>query len=143
MRQRYPDESMEFYPSQQTRLFRRIFRQNCKESCFGQGSVFVKSNGLVLYLDEDLPFEELEDFLSGENSLESEVERQEIIGEVNKFLKKLPKKKRQIFIERYWGCCKLSEIGAHFGMSVSSVSVYLGRINKQLKEHLKKRGFEL
>lgn len=93
--------------------------------------------------NEDIPFEELEDFLSGNNSLESEIERQEIIGEVNKFLKKLPKKKRQIFIERYWGCCKLSEIGAHFGMSVSSVSVYLGRINKQLKEHLKKRGFEL
>lgn len=90
-----------------------------------------------------LSFEELEDFLSGESSMETKAERREIIEAVNEFLRKLPEKKRLIFIGRYWGCCKLSELGTQFGMSESSVSVYLGRIQKKLKEYLKKRGFEI
>ncbi|MCM1488081.1 MAG: sigma-70 family RNA polymerase sigma factor [Firmicutes bacterium] len=90
-----------------------------------------------------LSFDELEDFLSDENALESEIERHEIIEAVNDFLKRLPEKKRLIFIGRYWGCCKLSELGNRFGMSESSVSVYLGRIQKKLKEYLKKRGFDI
>lgn len=90
-----------------------------------------------------LSFEELEDFLSGESTLESETERREIIEAISEFLRKLPEKKRLLFIGRYWGCRKLSELGTEFGMSESSVSVSLSRIQKKLKEYLKKRGFEI
>lgn len=91
----------------------------------------------------DMSFDELDEFVSGDYSVESEAERKELLAVINAFLRKLPEKPRNIFIARYWGCYKMTELAARFGMSVSSVSVSLTRTRKKLKEHLEKRGFKL
>ncbi len=93
--------------------------------------------------EETVSFDELDEFVSGSYSVESESERREILDAINAFLESLPAKKRQMFVARYWQYYKLSEVGERFGMSESSVAVELGRTRKKLKEYLIKRGFEV
>lgn len=92
---------------------------------------------------KELSFDELDEFVSGESSVESEAERKEIIAAVNEFLRSLPLKKQQLFIGRYWGMCSQAQLAKRFGMSENTVAVNLGRTRKKLKEYLKKRGFEI
>lgn len=93
--------------------------------------------------EDVLSFDELDDFVSGQSSIETEQEQKEIIAAINAFLKTLPAKKRQLFVGRYWNYCRLSELGERFGMSESSVAVNLGRIRERLKKYLKKRGYDV
>lgn len=90
-----------------------------------------------------LPFDELEDIISGGSSVEAGAENKELIAAVNGFLAKQPKKKRLLFLGRYWYCLTISQLAESFGMTEHNVSVALGRIREKLKEYLKKRGFEI
>lgn len=91
--------------------------------------------------ENELSFDELDEYVSGGRSIESEAERKELVGAINEFLYKLPELKRQLFIRRYWGCCGISELAERFGMSESNVTVTLTRVRKKLKDYLQKRGF--
>lgn len=91
----------------------------------------------------ELSFDEINDFVSGSESADSELERQELIKAINEFLYKQPETRRQLFIRRYWGCYGISDLAKHFGMSESNVTVTLTRVRKKLKEYLLKRGFEI
>lgn len=91
----------------------------------------------------DLSFDELDDFVSGKNSVEGAAERNEIIAAVNDFLRTLSLRKRQIFVGRYWGMCSQAELAKRFGMNENSVAADLGRTRRKLKEYLVKRGFEI
>lgn len=93
--------------------------------------------------EDALSFDELDEYVSGSHSVESEMERKELIGIINEFLYKQPELKRQLFIRRYWGCCGISELAERFGMSESNVTATLTRIRKKLKDHLRKRGFDI
>ncbi len=92
---------------------------------------------------ETVSFDELEDFLSENNSVESESELNEMLEAINTFLRSLPAKKRLIFVARYWQCDKLSEIAARYGMAESSVASSLSRTCKKLKDYLINRGFDV
>lgn len=91
----------------------------------------------------ELSFDDLDDFVSGESSVESKHERKELIEAINEFLYKEPEKRRQLFIRRYWGCYSVSELASRFDMTESNVTVTLTRMRKKLKEHLRKGGFEV
>lgn len=93
--------------------------------------------------EADLSFDELDEFLSGNYSVEIETERKEFIAAINSFLDKLPARHRQLFVERYWGCCNLAELAARYGMSQNGVSENLLRTRQKLKKYLSKRGFEI
>lgn len=90
-----------------------------------------------------LSFDELEGFLSGECSVESEAERRELVETINAFLRKIPAKPRQIFVARYWGGFKLSELARRFAMTESGVSMSLERTRRKLRKHLEKGGFDV
>ena len=92
---------------------------------------------------DELSFDELDEFVSGENSVESKAERAELIAAINEFLKKLPAKQRQIFVGRYWGFYKSSELANRFGMSESGISRSIERTRRKLKKHLEKGGFDV
>lgn len=91
----------------------------------------------------EISFDEINDYVSGNSSVESELEKQEIIKAINEFLYKQSEKHRQLFIRRYWCCYSISDIAADLNMSESNVTVTLTRIRKKLKDHLRKRGFEI
>lgn len=93
--------------------------------------------------EETLSFDELDEFVSGKASVESESEFNEILDAINEFLRTLPAKKRMIFMARYWEYNKLSEIAESFKMPESSVASIIGRTCKKLKDYLIKRGFDV
>lgn len=90
-----------------------------------------------------LVWEETEDFIFAEGSVEEDAERREALAAINGFLEKLPPKKRKIFVRRYWYCDSVSKIAADNGISENNVSVTLNRTREALKKHLQKRGFLL
>lgn len=88
-----------------------------------------------------IAFDELSAVISDNTDIANEAERRELLDEINKFLRKLPEKKRNIFICRYWYCDSVQDIAARFSVSESNVSVILNRTRQKLREYLQKRGF--
>ena len=93
--------------------------------------------------ETELVYDELSEIVSGNSDVERDAENRELIAEISVFLKKLSDMKRGIFICRYWYCDSVRDIAAEFMTTESNVSVILNRTRKKLKEHLRKRGFDL
>lgn len=90
-----------------------------------------------------LIFEELEECVSDRSSVEAAAERREMIAAVDRFLGRLPKKSRIMFVARYCYCESVHSIAARFGIKENSVSVNLTRTRSRLREFMKKEGYEL
>lgn len=88
----------------------------------------------------DVILDELAEVIPDHSSVELEQERKELMTEINRFLKRLPLQKRNIFICRYWYCDSVKEIAVSNGLSENNISVILNRTRKKLKQHLEKKG---
>lgn len=86
---------------------------------------------------------EIEELVSGSDSVEGEIGRKELVSAINDFLGRLPEEKRRIFVCRYWYFDRVSDIAARFGMTENRVSVTLNRLRAKLRGELLERGFEL
>ena len=93
--------------------------------------------------DMPLILDELGEIVSGKESVEDEIDKKELLRDINGFLNSISEYKRGIFIRRYWYSDKVSDIAQRYGRSENSVSVELNRIRKKLSDHLLKRGYEL
>lgn len=85
-------------------------------------------------------FDEISEFTPDKFSVEAETEKKELVNAINEFLKKLPAKKRKVFICRYWYCDSIRDIAAQEGLTESNVSVILNRTGQKLKKHLTEKG---
>lgn len=66
------------------------------------------------------------------------------LGEaINGFLASLSKRKRIIFMKRYWYCCSVKDIACDLGMSESNVKVTLMRTRNDLREYLTRKGINI
>ena len=90
-----------------------------------------------------LILDELGEIVSGKESVEDEIDKKELLRDINGFLNSISEYKRGIFIRRYWYSDKVSDIAKRCGKSENSVSVELNRTRKNLSEYLLKKGFEL
>lgn len=86
-------------------------------------------------------YSELDESISGSDSVERNYENKELLATVNKFLGKLPANKRAIFVLRYWYCMNLSDLAARVGMTENRLAVELFRTRQKLVKYLQKRGF--
>ena len=77
--------------------------------------------------------------VASDYSVERIAEQHELLELVNKFLGKLPDRKRKVFVLRYWYCYSTSEISQIVGMSEANVYNVLKRVRKSLLEYLEKR----
>ncbi|MBP3570037.1 MAG: RNA polymerase sigma factor [Lachnospiraceae bacterium] len=68
------------------------------------------------------------------------MEQQELGELISAFLKKLPQKKQQLFLRRYWYGESIKELAAAFGCRESKVKSILFRLRNQLWKELKKEG---
>ena len=59
---------------------------------------------------------------------------------LSRFLKELPLRERQIFLQRYWYFYPLKDIARAQGLKENHVKVLLYRLRGQLKAHLEKEG---
>lgn len=90
-----------------------------------------------------LVLDELAECVSGIDSVEQEVSRNQLIEDINGFLNLLPKEKCNIFLCRYWYAMPVTEIAKRFKTTEGNVSVVLNRIRNKLKRYLAERGHDL
>ncbi len=62
---------------------------------------------------------------------------------LNRFVRALPKKTREIFLKRYWYAVPISEIAKEYGVRENGVAVLLLRTRQKLKAFLEKEGFSV
>ena len=81
------------------------------------------------------PIEELNEALPGEDGRNwaGQISRKDLL---NRFVKELPDREREIFLQRYWYFLSTREIAKLHGLKESHVKVLLSRIRKQLKDLL-------
>lgn len=86
--------------------------------------------------------EELEETVGGMDTPESETDAKLLMEEVSKYLKSLPKKRRIMFVRRYYYMDSISQIAEDYHVKEANVRLTLYRIRNGLKKHLKDAGYE-
>ncbi|MBO4289682.1 MAG: sigma-70 family RNA polymerase sigma factor [Lachnospiraceae bacterium] len=87
----------------------------------------------------EVALEEVDQFLSGQDSVEDALEARELTAVIEEFLKGLPKVDRVLFVSRYYFSESYRDIAEKTGLTEKNVSVRLTRIRAKLKDHLHKR----
>lgn len=86
---------------------------------------------------------ELAECLPGSADPQKQMEDQEIAGLVSRFLRKLPRENRRIFLLRYWYGSSLAEIAEACGCGTGKVKSSLFRTRKALRTYLEREGVVL
>ena len=86
---------------------------------------------------------ELEDFLSDDESVDSQFDAKELGRVISDFVRSLPRRRRFIFMSRYYAADPIDTIAKELGLSRSMVNKELAVIRKALKEKLESEGYIL
>ena len=87
--------------------------------------------------------DELSELVSGNNGVEQEISRKELVNAIDTFLNTLSPEKRSIFVCRYWYADSISRIARRHRLNEGAVSMTLNRLRLKLHNYLLERGFEL
>lgn len=87
--------------------------------------------------------DEVEDILSSKDTVEQQIEKEEISKYISDFLRTINANKRNIFLKRYWYYDSVADIARAYGISQSKVKTTLFRVRRDLKEYLQDKGVEL
>lgn len=87
--------------------------------------------------------EELRDCAGNGPALDEEVLKEELAADISRFLESLSERNREFFLERYWFVLPLEEIARKNGVTKKAASMRLTRIREQLKEYLRKEGYDV
>ena len=85
--------------------------------------------------------EELEYALHTDSDPQKELMAAELARAVNRFVKNLPERERNIFIRRYFYLETPKQIADRYSIGTNNVSVILNRTRNRLKEMLQKEGY--
>jgi len=92
----------------------------------------------------DIVLSELEEVVSDTSaSFDEDMESEIIVETLNRFIARLPEKKRNVFIRRYWHLKSIEEIADDYELTCSNVKQILFRTRIQLKKALMKEGILL
>ena len=86
---------------------------------------------------------ELEDCVSGRDSVEDELENRRVEQAISDFLWRQEEEKRVIFLRRYWYFESIDDICRRSGYSRSKVTSMLHQTRKKLRTYLEKEGIEV
>ena len=92
--------------------------------------------------ETQLLLDELEECVAGCESPETDLLRKELTAALNRFLRKLPEKDRNVFLLRYYYANSQLEITQKTGLSSNQVKYILQRTRKDLANTLKKEGLQ-
>ena len=87
-----------------------------------------------------LVLEELEECISGDDSVEKEYLQKEFAKSLNQFVENLPDVERKVFLCRYWYMDSIETIAERFGFSESKVASMLHRTRGKLRKMLEQEG---
>lgn len=86
---------------------------------------------------------ELAECLADKNTVEGEVDKNQLRELIDRFLGTLPKEKRVIFVKRYWYMAGIREIAEECASSEGKIKSMLFRMRRELKEYLEREGIEV
>ena len=86
---------------------------------------------------------ELEDCIPSNESTEQTADENLTLKTIEDFLYSQPKRKRNIFIRRYWYMHSIRDIAAVYGISESKTASLLFRMRNELKARLEKEGINV
>lgn len=84
----------------------------------------------------DVAIDDLEEYIGSVSTIESECEVEEITAALNRFLGKLKKNDRIIFVCKYYYSTPIDEIAKRLGVKESYVSLHLFRVREKLRKYL-------
>lgn len=93
--------------------------------------------------DFEVQLTELEECLSGLETVESRYEGKALSSAISAFLRTLDTEKRNLFIRRYWFSDSITSLAQRFGTGESKVKSTLFRVRKQLKTYLEREGYHI
>lgn len=88
--------------------------------------------------EAEAAIDELKELACPSNTEDEAVERLVFRRVLNSFLSELPKRKRAVFVKRYWYMLPVKEIAREMLMSESAVKTQLSRMRAELREMLEK-----
>lgn len=91
----------------------------------------------------ELSYEELQECVPDQNSLEDRITAGELGALLDTFLRQIPLKDRCVFLRRYWYMDTGREIAHRYHMTEAGVKSNLHRTRVKLKDFLQKEGYEL
>ena len=83
-----------------------------------------------------LALDELAECVGDPAGVEDRAEAAELAVTVNRFLRELPERQRDVFIRRYWYLDSVADVALRFGYSQSKVKSMLHRTRCQLRKYL-------
>jgi len=86
---------------------------------------------------------ELEDFIKDDGDVDSAFDAERLGQVISSFVRLLPKRKRYIFIGRYYASQPIAEIAGELGVSRSTINKELSAIRSALKEKLESEGYSI
>ena len=124
-------------PAKLCAFIMRIVRNTAIDVCKKRGRL---KNG---YGFQTIALDEIAEFLPSADTVEDIVDRKKLLRSIEKFLFGLPKKRRVMFVRRYFYCSTYREIAADLHMTETAVTSALRRTREKLREHLEKEGIEI
>ena len=88
----------------------------------------------------DVALDEIAEIVASANTVEQEIETQELTRMLEAYMDGLSQENRVIFMRRYWYSDSYEDIAAQVGLTVKNVSVRLVRMRKALRTYLAERG---
>lgn len=90
-----------------------------------------------------LILDELADIVSGDDTPETEFDKNVLLDAIREWLSLQEKRNRQIFVRRYWHSEKVSDIARRFSLSKGHASMLLTRMRRELAVYLRERGYSI
>jgi len=84
---------------------------------------------------------ELEDCVPAPDTVERELEEQELSTAIDSWLRSLGREDRTLFLRRYWYGVELQELAMERGVSANRLAQKMFRLRRSLKNKLEKEGF--
>lgn len=85
-------------------------------------------------------FEELKEVFLEPGRTEEIVEQKELAKKIDRFLSRLPRLDRMLFMGRYYAGASFAELSARCGLSIGACKMRLMRLRKKLRSFLEKEG---
>lgn len=120
-------------PDNLTAFLCRIVRNLSLKRCSHNSAEKRKSNYGVC-------IDELDECLPSENTVESELELNELSGTLDNFISQLDKTNRFLFVRRYWFMDSYESLSKATGIKEQAIRTRLSRIRSNLKKFLAEQG---
>lgn len=95
------------------------------------------------YGEFEASLEELKECLSSKESVEQQIDKENLNKAVNSFLKSLNNRDCSVFLRRYFYSDSVRNIAVRYSLSESNTLSILFRTRKKLREYLIKEGFSI